>query len=98
MIYITVNKEIKITPKITNKHAFLFLESRKETAVQKDLPTLKRRAFRRERTKFTPFQVYGLEREFRRTPYPGRQQKYELSKKLDINESKIQVRSEESVT
>lgn len=49
---------------------------------------------RRNRTKFTPEQVEELERAFEKTQYPDALTREELAERLQISESKIQVRSE----
>lgn len=47
---------------------------------------------RRNRTKFTPEQIDELEKAFEKTQYPDSLTREELAERLQISESKIQVR------
>lgn len=47
---------------------------------------------RRNRTKFSPHQIRELEKAFEKTQYPDVLTREELGERLDISESRIQVR------
>ena len=54
--------------------------------------TLERSYYRRNRTKFTPEQIEELEATFEKNQYPDVLTREDLGRRLDIGESRVQVR------